>query len=73
MAANEWMLRWEGDGNKRRLYTILAQVRIRDEELVVREVFTSNLKLSWHMRWLTVAANEWSVRSLITETDRRYL
>lgn len=46
MAANEWMLQWEGDGNKHRLNTILTQVRIQYEELVVREVFTSNLMLS---------------------------
>ncbi len=61
MAANEWGLQWEGDGNKHRLYTILTQVRIQDEELVVREVFTSNLMLGWQIRSWTVAANEWSV------------
>lgn len=49
MAANEWMLQWHGDGNKHRLYTILAEVRIQDEEPVVREVFTCKPQLSWRM------------------------
>lgn len=36
---------------------VLTQVRLQDEELVVREVFTSNLKLSWHMLQMNVRLN----------------
>lgn len=50
MAANEWMIQWEGDGNKHRLCTVLAEVRIQDEEAAVREVFTCELQLSRRMK-----------------------
>lgn len=46
MAANEWMLQREGDGNKRGLCSILARVRVQDEEVVIRAVFMSNLQMS---------------------------
>lgn len=36
---------------------VLTQVRLQDEELVVREVFTSNLKLSWHMLQMNARLN----------------
>lgn len=36
---------------------VLTQVRLQDEELVVREVFTSNLKPSWHMLQMNARLN----------------
>lgn len=49
MAANEWMIQWEGDGNKHRLCSILAEVGLRDEEATVWEVFTRELQPSRRM------------------------